>query len=132
MLKSQDQVRAMTSQVLAPVNFIVLLIMIMVAGLVILTQSIMADQSDRMIRATVSGLMAEQKKSLASEVEALAVINTSGFEPSRSFGELADYTLIMAAHGQTLKAVSDFASHRVANQAADLLEISELRHFHAI
>jgi len=104
MLKSQDQVRAMTSQVLAPVNFIVLLIMIMVAGLVILTQSIMADQSDRMIRATVSGLMAEQKKSLASEVEALAVINTSGFEPSRSFGELADYTLIMAAHGQTLKA----------------------------
>ncbi|ABU79351.1 hypothetical protein ESA_04170 [Cronobacter sakazakii ATCC BAA-894] len=35
-------------------------------------------------------------------------------------------------HGETLKAVSDFTGHRFALQAADLLEVSELRHFHAV
>jgi diguanylate cyclase (GGDEF)-like protein len=104
MLKSQDQVSTLTSRVLAPVNFIVLVTMIMVAGLIILAQSIMAEQSDRMIRATVSGLMAEQKKSLASEVEALALADPSGLEPSSSFRAPADYALIMDAHGPTLKA----------------------------
>ena len=104
MLKSQDQASTLTSRVLAPVNFIVLLAMIMVAGLILLTQSIMAEQSDRMIRATVSGLMAEQKKSLASEVEALALADPSVLERSGSFDRIADYALIMDANGPTLKA----------------------------
>jgi diguanylate cyclase (GGDEF)-like protein len=78
--------------------------MIMVAGLGLLAQSHMAKQSDGMIRASVSGLMAEQQKRLASAVEALALSNPSSPDPSRFFGEPADYTLVMAAHGPTLKA----------------------------
>ncbi len=104
MLKSQKQVRSIPSQLLKPVNFIVLLAMVMVAGLGFLAQSHMAKQSDRMIRANVSGLMAEQQKRLASEVEALALTNPSSPDPSRFLGEPADYALIMAAHGPTLKA----------------------------
>jgi hypothetical protein len=35
-------------------------------------------------------------------------------------------------HGQAFDAVGDFAQHRLAVQAAHLLEVGELRHFHAV
>ncbi len=35
-------------------------------------------------------------------------------------------------HRQTFQTVGDFTGHRLALQAADLLEVGELRHFHAI
>src|SRR5690606_22558031 len=35
-------------------------------------------------------------------------------------------------HGQTLETIGDLAGHRLALQAANLLEVGELSHFHAV
>ncbi|CSI57654.1 Uncharacterised protein [Vibrio cholerae] len=35
-------------------------------------------------------------------------------------------------HCQTLNTVSDFAGHRLTLKTANLLEVSELSHFHAV
>src|SRR5690606_25631718 len=40
------------------------------------------------------------------------------------------YTL--QVHGKTFKTVGDFASHRVAFNTTDLLEVSELSYFHTV
>ncbi|KPW22529.1 Uncharacterized protein ALO83_04865 [Pseudomonas cannabina pv. alisalensis] len=46
--------------------------------------------------------------------------------------QIVDRVHALLVHRQTLEAVSDFAGDRVALQAADLLEVGELRDFHAV
>ena len=46
--------------------------------------------------------------------------------------QIVDAVDALDIHRQTLQAVGDFAGYRFALEAADLLEIGELRHFHAV
>ena len=46
--------------------------------------------------------------------------------------EVVDAFLALQIHRQALQAIGDLAEHRLARQAADLLEIRELRNLHAI
>ena len=46
--------------------------------------------------------------------------------------QVIDVVHTLQVHGQALQAVGNFAGDRLAVDAAHLLEISELRHFHAI
>ncbi len=46
--------------------------------------------------------------------------------------QVVDVLDALQVHGQALNTVGDFAEHGLAVQAADLLEVSELRYFHAV
>ena len=46
--------------------------------------------------------------------------------------EVIDVLDALQVHGQTFKAVGDFAEHRLAGQRADFLEVGELGDFHAV
>ena len=46
--------------------------------------------------------------------------------------QVIDIILFLYVHGDTLQTVSDFHGHRMLIDTADLLEISELRDFHAV
>src|SRR3546814_6422437 len=47
-------------------------------------------------------------------------------------GEIIDVVDPLNIHGEPLKSVGQFARYRLAIEAAHLLEIGELRHFHAV
>ena len=47
-------------------------------------------------------------------------------------GQVEDVFDALQVHGQAFDAVGDFAGDRLAVDAADLLEVGELRHFHAV
>ena len=53
---------------------------------------------------------------------------TGAFGPD----QVIDVLDALQVHRQALKAVGDFAQHRLAGQRADFLEVGELRHFHAV
>ena len=46
--------------------------------------------------------------------------------------EVVDTFLVLQVHREPLEPVGDLAEHRLAGNAADFLEVSELGHFHAV
>jgi hypothetical protein len=46
--------------------------------------------------------------------------------------QVEDVLHALQVHREALEAVGDLAEHRLARQRADLLEVGELRHFHAV
>ena len=65
----------------------------------------------------------------------------AGYEKSHADGprigaaievEIEDAADALDVHGEAFKPIGDFARNRIAIKAADLLEVGELRHFHAV
>ena len=102
MLTLEDQNSARKRRVVSPVKTVAVLTLVLVAGLVVLVQAMMSEQSDRYLRSAASGILAEQQGIVDRASSAWATAPN----PEQALpviGQL-DYALVLEANGQTSKA----------------------------
>ena len=99
MLTPGNQVSARKQRAFAPVGTIAGLTLALVAGVVILVQAMMADQSDRLTRDAVTGLLSEQQAVVSRASSAWA----SAPDPKLALPLIRqlDYAMILETNGQT-------------------------------